>query len=363
MAQVTGTGNGYIVYATVNVGVVDEANNQSRLDYDLSLRADSSPSGFVGYSLSTSLTYLAISGVGTYYPAAGQRTVNRGSTISVISGSVWVSHSAAGALSTTFIGRLETLDTQSSVSYMPPAIATSTGTITSTNFVRLPTAPPTAPALSRTTDGVTVTVTSATATSPVTISDYEYRSSTDGSAFASAVSMGTDRVATFTGTPTQIYYFQTRAVSSEGAGAWSPTATAPGIPSAPASITLSRTARNVTVSVGASATNGGSPITGYFVQYSSDGGSTFSTAQETTAGSFTFTNLTAGLTYTFRALATNNVGNSTTVSTSIFVPAGGRRFDGTAWASTATAKRFDGSTFVDLSIAKRFNGTAWADLS
>jgi hypothetical protein len=175
--------------------------------------------------------------------------------------------------------------------------------------------------------------------------------------------MGTDQVATFTGTSTQIYYFQTRAVSSEGAGPWSATATSAGLPSAPASITLNRTARNVTVNVGTSASTGGSTITGYFVQYSTNGGSTWSTAQATTAGSYTYTNLTAGLTYAFRAYATNAVGNSATVSTSIFVPAGGKRFDGTSWASTATAKRYDGSTWVDLTIAKRFDGTVWADLS
>jgi hypothetical protein len=175
--------------------------------------------------------------------------------------------------------------------------------------------------------------------------------------------MGLDQVATFTGTATQIYYFQTRAVSSEGAGPWSSTATVPGLPSTPASITLSRTARNVTVNVGASATNGGSTITDYFVQYSTDSGSTWSGAQATTAGSYTYSALTAGLTYTFRGYATNAVGNSAIVSTSIFVPAGGKRYDGTAWASTATAKRYDGSTWVDLTTAKRFDGTVWADLS
>jgi hypothetical protein len=361
MAQVTTTGNGYILYATANVGLVDEANNRSRIDYDLSLRADSSPSGFSGYSPDTSLTYIIVNGT-PYYPAAGQRTVNRGSTVAFVAGSVYITHTAAGVGSWSFSGRLEMQNPYPSISFMPPVMATGTGTVTSTNFVRLPTAPPTAPTLSRTTDGITVTVTSATATSPVTISDYEYRSSTDGSTWGSAVSMGTDRVATFTGTSTQIYYFQTRAVSSEGSGPWSTTATSAGLPSAPTSITATRTARNVTVTVGASASNGGSTITGYFVQYSTDG-TTWSTAQATTGGSYTFTNLTAGLTYTFRAYATNAVGNSAFVSAALFVPAGGKRYDGTSWASTATAKRYDGTSWVDLTTAKRYDGTAWVDLS
>jgi hypothetical protein len=361
MAQVTTTGNGYILYATANVGLVDEANNRSRIDYDLSLRADSSPSGFTSFSPDEGLTYIILNGA-YYTPVPGQRTVNRGDTVSFLSGSVFISHTSAGVGSWTFSGRLEMFQTQSSLGYMPPVMTTASGTVTSTNFVRLPGAPTAAPTVSRTTNGLTTTITSSTASSPVSLSDYEFRSSTNGTTFGAAVSMGLDRVATFTGTSTQIYYFQTRGVSSEGAGPWSATATAPALPSTPASITLNRTARNVTVTVGPSATNGGSAISGYSVQFSTNGGSSWSTAEDTVAGSYTYTALTAGLTYQFRAFATNSVGDSAFVQTSIFVPAGGKRFDGSAWASTATAKRFDGSTWVDLTTAKRFDGTVWADL-
>jgi hypothetical protein len=79
---------------------------------------------------------------------------------------------------------------------------------------------------------------------------------------------------------------------------------------------------------------------------------------------YTYTGLTAGLTYRFRTYAVNATGNSTfTTAADLFVPAGGRRYDGTAWNSTATAKRFDGTNWVDLTIAKRFDGTSWVDLS
>jgi len=271
MAQVTGSGNGYIVYATVTASN-DEANNRSLLSYDLSLRADSSPSGFAGYSLDTSLTYLTITGVGTYYPAAGQRTVNRGDTLSVISGSVYVSHTAAGTLSTTFSGRLETIDTQSDVYYMPPPIATSTGTITGTNYVRLPAAPATCTAAIV---GSDIQVTSGTATSPVTVSGYYVQSASDADAYA-----------------------------------------------------------------------------------------TWSTEQLMTSQSYTYTTLTRGRNYKFRTYAKSTEGTGpSTMSTALFYPAGGKRYDGTSYVATATAKRYDGSAFVQLTTAKRYDGTTWVNLS
>lgn len=274
------------------------------------------------------------------------------------SGSTTVTHLTNG--SKTISSSASATDNGSS----PLGTASSSGSLALTDFTFPPSAPPTAPTFSRTSDGVTVTVTSAVASSAATITDYQYRSSTDGSAWGSTVSMGTDRVATFTALSTQQYFFQTRAISSEGNGAWSSSGTTAGVPSAPASITTTRSARDVTVNVGASASNGGSTITGYFFQYSTDSGSTWSTAVATTGSTHTFTGLTAGLTYRFRAYATNVTGSSAfTTATDLFVPAGGRRYDGTSWASTGTAKRYDGTNWVDLATAKRWNGSSWVDLS
>lgn len=244
------------------------------------------------------------------------------------------------------------------------------GNFALTDFVRLPSAPATAPTITRSSDGATIDLTSATASSAVSLSKYEYQWSTDQTTWTTVTPMNTTTATSavaspsFTATSTIPYYFQTRGVSSEGNGAWSPTGTSFGVPSAPASVTTSRTARSVTVTVGASATNGGTAITNYYVQYSTDSGSTWSTAQVVSGGLYTYNNLTPALTYVFRAYSTNAVGSSaTTSSSSLFVPAGGKRYDGTSFTSTTVAKRWSGSAWVDLTTAKRWNGSAWVDLS
>jgi hypothetical protein len=271
MAQVTAVGNGYILYATVNVGATDSAGNQSRLDYDLSLRADSSPSGFVSFSPDPGLTYIILNGA-YYTPVAGQRTVTRGNTVSFLSGSVWISHTDAGVGSWSFSGRLEMYETQSDISYMPPVMTTATGTITSTDFVRLPTAPASCTA---TIVGSNIQVSSGVATSPVTISGYWVQSASDA-----------------------------------------------------------------------------------------DGYATWSAEQLMTSRSFTYTTLTRGRNYKFRTYAKSSEGTGpSTMSTALFYPAGGKRYDGTSYVATATAKRYDGSAFVQLTTAKRYDGTAWVNLS
>lgn len=132
------------------------------------------------------------------------------------------------------------------------------------------------------------------------------------------------------------------------------------VPGAPATIALSKTARNVTVTAGNSS---GPNVTAYKVQYSTDGGTTWSTAQTMTSQSYTYTAL-APATYKFRVFAVNADGNSAyTTSTSLLVTAGGKRFDGTAWIYAAIAKRWDGSNWVDLTIAKRWDGSVWTDLA
>jgi len=239
-----------------------------------------------------------------------------------------------------------------------------TATITSKTFTTnpLPGTPSAAPTLTRDSAGTTITVLSATSGTTATVTDYEYRQSTDGSTWGTNVSMGTDRTIDVTGlTATQQYYYQTRVKTADGVGPWSASADVVGIPTAPASITATRTNRDVAVVAG-NAT--GTGITGYWVQNSSNGGSTWSTAVAMTSQAYTYTNLTPGQTYLFRVYATNSIGNSAfTTSGSVFIPAGGKRWDGSAWIYATTAKRWDGSAWVDLTVAKRWDGTSWTDLS
>lgn len=140
------------------------------------------------------------------------------------------------------------------------------------------------------------------------------------------------------------------------------------VATAPATISLSKTGRNVTVTATASASNGGATITSYQVQYrTSTDNSTWGAwgnTQTLSSLSYTYSSLTPALYYQFRVYAVNSAGSSAaTTSSSQFVAAGGKRWTGSAWTATTIAKRWNGSAWVDLTIAKRWNGSAWVDLS
>jgi hypothetical protein len=228
-----------------------------------------------------------------------------------------------------------------------------------TNFVRLPTAPATGPTLSRNAAGTTVTILSGTATSPVAISSYQYQQSTDGTTWGTATTVATPSATTdIVGlTATQVYYYQTRAVSSEGNGPWSATKYTAG---APATITATRTGRNVAVVAG----NANGTVSDYYVQYSINAGVDWTTPVVMTAQAYTYSSLTVAQTYVFRVYAVGDGTNTSyTTSAGIFVPAGGKRWDGSAWNSASTGKRWDGSAWVDLGTAKRWDGSNWVDLS
>ena len=163
---------------------------------------------------------------------------------------------------------------------------------------------------------------------------------------------------------------QFRALTSnddgDSAGGWQYSAvySVPNIPSAPASITPSTpSALSCTVTTGVAPENGAG-ISAYYVQASPDNGTTWLSAQLMTNRSYTFTGLTPGATYKFRTYAVNEMGaGSVALSASTFVPAGGRRWNGTAWVPNQIARRWNGTAWVDLTTAKRWTGTAWVDLS
>lgn len=148
----------------------------------------------------------------------------------------------------------------------------------------------------------------------------------------------------------------------QGTFFWYTVATAPG------SISLSKTGRNVTVTATGSSSNGGENISSYQVQYrtSSDNSSwgAWGNTQTLSSLSYTYTGLTAALYYQFRVYANNPAGSSAaTTSSSLFVSAGGRRWDGSTFTPTTVSKRWDGSSWVDLTVAKRWSGSAWVDLT
>lgn len=180
--------------------------------------------------------------------------------------------------------------------------------------------------LSRISDGTRITVqSSAVADATEAVVGYEYQYSTDNATWSSTYPLqSTYPFQAYFGPTSPIavnpligYYFRARAYASYP-GPWSPSgysASLATVPSSPASISAVVDGASVLVSFSASALAGGTPITGYYVQYTRDGGASWSNPILAPAFSYTYSGLING-TYRFRAYATNAVGSSTPTSTS-----------------------------------------------
>jgi titin len=164
----------------------------------------------------------------------------------------------------------------------------------------------------------------APATNGGTISDYTIQYSSDSgvtwTTFNDTVSATAS--ATVTGlTNGTAYVFRVAATNEAGLGAYSVASAARtpvGAPDAP--INLVGVAGNAQISLTWSPppNNGGSAITDYVIQYSSNSGSTWTTFADTvsTATSVTVTGLTNGTAYLFRVAAKNAVGTGSNSSSS-----------------------------------------------
>ena len=159
------------------------------------------------------------------------------------------------------------------------------------------------------------------------ITGYKVELSSNGTTWSSAIADTESATLSYTITDLNIgvsYSFRVSAINS--AGTSTPTASAPvtitlGPPGAPTSIlaTLTAGVAQAPLAWTAPTSNGGSAITGYKVEYSSDG-STWVTASGNTATatlSFTVTTgLAIGVPYTFRVAAINAIGTSSATSSS-----------------------------------------------
>jgi hypothetical protein len=124
--------------------------------------------------------------------------------------------------------------------------------------------------------------------------------------------------------------------------------------------------KSVTVTFSGGASPGGSPALSstYNIQYSQNGG-TFTSAGTGTSPKV-ITGLTPGSNYVFRVFATNQSNDGAGAyadSTSVFLPSGGKRYDGASYIPTQTAKRYDGSAWQTIVTAKRYDGTSWVNLT
>ena len=333
------------------------ANNSSTVSGNITL-VSTLASQFQGFFLTYYYRDSAITtnhlvndpGTSTQYSMTGATSTRL--TLTANSASRTYTHSTStGALASKTFAAL--VDAPNSATYLPQNI-TNSGAISFTTFTGPST--PAAPTVTRsipTTINITAQIPSSAGS--LAIQRYEYRFSIDaGSTWSSAVSMGgtgtypsitPTRTAALSATATTQYYIQTRALSNYnttwGIGPWSTSTIINGIPTAPATISLTRTGKNVLVTAG-SATGVG--ITGYYVQSSSDGGSTWSTAQLMTLQQYNYTTLTSGVTYLFRVYATNSIGNSAfTTSSSLFVAGYGyKRAADNTWTALQDSRIYVG---------------------
>lgn len=146
-------------------------------------------------------------------------------------------------------------------------------------------------------------------------------------------------------------------------------------PAAPTTVSITLNA-DKSIQVQSNAVSSPAGTATYYIssRSSSDGGSTWGswssyTTIPSNARTYTYSagSLTYGLTYQFRMYASNSDGSSAATTSNspstVFLPAGGKRFDGSTWNPTGTAKRFDGTNWNTLTVAKRFNGTSWVDMT
>lgn len=198
------------------------------------------------------------------------------------------------------------------------------------------------------------------------ITDYIVQISTDSGSTWSTFADGTSTAttATVTGlTNGTTYAFRVAAANSVGTSVYSSTATATPTatataPGAPTSLTATPGNAQAALSWTAPASNGGSAITDYLVEYQPSGGSWSTFADGTsTASTATVTGLTNGTAYAFRVSAVNAVGTGTASTTASATP---------ATPATAVADNFnrsDGSLGTTSTGSKtwEFSGssTAW----
>jgi len=336
---------------------VNTANNTSVISWNVYIYEDSNTAS---YDLGTTSNWAAsINGVsvGSGNYSYDFRGTSAGYSLALGSGTYTYTHLSDGTGTPTIA--------VSSNAASPLGSASGSSTQAVTNISRPPQAPA-APSITRpktgtNQNGTTITVSSQVASSatgspaPPAITDYKYRYSTDNSTWTEVTGMGTGRVSTFGPTVpaivsgTQVYYFQTAAYNSEGWGAWSPSGVAY---AAPTISSLTRSGAAVTVAVTPASSNGGSTITSHVVESSSDLSTwTSQTISGASGGTTTFSALSPGKTWYFRAYATNAAGINSpyTDNQSVFVAAYGKRYSGTttgAITNITTTTKYGAITYV-----------------
>jgi hypothetical protein len=190
----------------------------------------------------------------------------------------------------------------------PVGSATADGSLTLTNFVRLPTTP-NRPVLTRSNNGSTLTITGGSATFYGTGGYYQYGTSTNASTWSSSKTLGSGRVTSITVPNTSTYLARTRALDSEGTGAWSTTSIAStGVPSAPPTApSLARSSDGTSITVTSSVPIDGATW-GYAYRQSTDGVNWGDAVDIASGASVTITGLVYDQVYYYQTRGDNTIG-------------------------------------------------------
>lgn len=368
--------------------VDDQANNQSTVTVSIHAVKIS------GQTATTGNSTLSITIDGQTFTDSGNKTVPTGPSDTIMfSASKVITHTANGSktINVSIAGGLSGSSWTSS---------SGSASVTLTDFIFAPSAPSAKPTVTRSSNGTSITITSAAATpdNNGSISDYRVQRSLDGSSWYSITgtlnantSMGVDAVYTWaTANATTPYYFRTfaRDISAPTAYEYGPVSATSdiigGIPGVPGAISVTKNTsfpkrRDLSWTAAA---NNSSAITSYIIEarYSSDGGTTWDTAytllgtSSGTGTTYTTPDLTVAKTYQFRIAAVNGIGTGAYVESTTphtFISAYGYRYDGTNFATAIqTAKRWDAtlSDWVIIQNVKRWDPAAnsgaggWIDL-
>ncbi len=196
-------------------------------------------------------------------------------------------------------------------------------------FAFNPAAPPTPPASpgAPSVVGVTATSVSLSWTADPGASTYTLYQGTSPTSLAPVATGIAATSAVASGlSPSTTYYFALTATNAAGTSGLSPTTTATtgalSVPSAPTGLAAKAGNGSLTLTWSAPTSDGGSPLTGYLVEYSTTpGGEATGSVQAASGPSATLAGLTNGTTYYVEVVATNAVGSSSPSSEVAATPA------------------------------------------
>ena len=285
--------------------------------------------------------------------------------------STW-SHTPSTATTATITGLTATSNYSFKISAVNGAGTATASTVSQTVTAIAPTAPgavATPTSTPGTNAGEVVLTWTAPAANGSAITDYLVQYSPDGGTTWITFNDGTSTStsATITGlTLGTSYTFRVQAINSIGSGTASnsssslPVITVPGTFSSGVSATASP--GQVSLSWSAPSSNGGSAITDYLIEYTSNGGTSWSTYAHTASAATNaiVTGLTAGATYSFRVSAINAAGTGPVSTVAIPVVAQAATAPGAVGQPTATAGANPGEVVLTWT-APAANGSAITD--